>query len=702
MVTIPQYEATKPLETSAQTMPNIRVSTAPYDALQNLGQAIGNVGEKFSAQQEKMDAQQRKLQDFKAQQGWLALGNDLDADFDTVSNQSTADDGSDIHPNFVASSFNPKVTEFIKKLPPELQEEYSARSAALESGYKSGATKLGNDRLVKSIDAGIDDYVNRLATDLTANPQNFESARVAAFDLINNSNKPSSAMKAEKQKVLDVLSETVVDTYIEQGDFEKARDFVKQQSVIRRTKEITKAPANRIKGVLTPENWNLSFYKPNDLLGRRPDERYIDATTAYAADELGRRFFQMTGKKVMINDPHKFDQGPVAGRRRGTSSTKNSPHVANSEHHVGRAIDFQWQTLNRKEKQVFLKTAMEMGYQGVGFYGEGGHIHLDMGNARQWGPVPGWAVPVLAQRGSRPKFGGAIPAAMESVDVIPNMSKASTWQKRIDVAEKQILKQAEGVKKELQTETYTEFTGRLFSEDRPISGKEVQDAYDKELLNPSQFRSLMRATKTQGAKDTKNETFKAFLDKAEKVSDKGGYDELNEEMVDAYADGLVSQTHMDMVLKRAKTVAGIETGPEKKNPVIPIYRKRLSVLTMPSDSSDKAGLIRRLDALEKFEMQIKDLKPEQLNRDTLRKIVDDIAKDSGEISKADKRSSLEMGVYIKGGRYAVSQQHIFDAAKRLRADKIANKISIEDYVKQSKILKLWTPKTLLISSSQTL
>ncbi len=136
-------------------------------------------------------------------------------------------------------------------------------------------------------------------------------------------------------------------------------------------------------------------------------------------------------------------------------------------------------------------------------------------------------------------------------------------------------------------------------------------------------------------------------------------------------------------------MAGIETGPEKKNPVIPIYRKRLSVLTMPSDSSDKAGLIRRLDALEKFEMQIKDLKPEQLNRDTLRKIVDDIAKDSGEISKADKRSSLEMGVYIKGGRYAVSQQHIFDAAKRLRADKIANKISIEDYVKQSKILKLW-------------
>jgi hypothetical protein len=687
MAVIPQYEATKPLDTSPQTMPNIRVSNAPFEAMQGLASTLTNIGQQFQKNEAALKAEGEKNAKFNAQQGWLALNNELDADYATVKNGSTLDDGSDVPVTFGNKYFSPKVTKFIQSLPPDLQDEYTARAHVMESSYGKQTTIDGISRLNDSTQAKVSDYTDRLASDVYANPDAFEGARTAAGDLINSSNLPPTVKKTLKTKVYKALEDAAITSLVENGDFDKARAFARKQHSLVNEKEVTRNP-NKVKGVLTPHNWNLQFYKPEDLLGRRQGERWIDAHTAYAADELGKRFFQISGKRVAVNDPHHFDAGPAAGRRRGTTIPAGSPHVSKSQHHVGRAIDFQWQSLTTSEKKAFLETAVEMGFTGVGFYGPGGHIHLDMGSTRTWGKPPEWAAGILARRGKGPKFGGAIPDAIKNPSVAPAGSYGNAWLRKIDVAEKKAL---DAKKKEItvaQNTTYGDFTGRLWSADKPLTEAEVRQAYDDEALSPKHFNTLMRAMKTKGAGDTSNEVFKTFLDKAEAVKNREDFEELNDEMVDAYANGQIKSTHLDMIKRRAKSAAGLDET-QKKNTFIPIFKKRLSVALMPSDSSDKKGQLRRLDGLEKFEARIQEMKPEELTRENLRKIVDDITVDIKAVDKEDTRKNLDMGGYIKKGRYVVEQADLYDAAVRLKKDWEAKKIPADEYTKQVRILKAW-------------
>lgn len=147
---------------------------------------------------------------------------------------------------------------------------------------------------------------------------------------------------------------------------------------------------------MTRENWSLSFYKPQDILAPTAGGQAVDARSAVMADTLGRKFFEATGIKVNINDDHDFSgKGGTAGKRRGVADPGDNPHVSKSQHLVGKAFDFQVQGLNPDQKAQFLQIARSLGFSGVGFYGDAGHLHLDTGKARSWGTIPTWAQPAM-------------------------------------------------------------------------------------------------------------------------------------------------------------------------------------------------------------------------------------------------------------------------------------------------------------------
>ncbi len=142
---------------------------------------------------------------------------------------------------------------------------------------------------------------------------------------------------------------------------------------------------------ITPENWNLTFYKPNDLLAATEGGAWVDARAARMAEDLGKRFFEETGIRVGVNSP--VPEGQTAGARRGTRDPNDLPAGSagkRSQHVHGKAFDFQIQNLSDAQKKRFLEMAHETGFGGIGFY-QNGHLHLDTGGMRTWGPRPSWA-----------------------------------------------------------------------------------------------------------------------------------------------------------------------------------------------------------------------------------------------------------------------------------------------------------------------
>jgi len=163
---------------------------------------------------------------------------------------------------------------------------------------------------------------------------------------------------------------------------------------------------------MTADNWSLKFYKPEDMLAPTGGGRQVDARAAQMADALGQQFYDKTGIRVGINDVN--DSPGTSGKRRGASDPNDNPHVENSQHLHGKAFDFQIQKLTPDQKKVFLQTARDIGFSGVGFYeGKSGHLHLDTGAARSWGGLPGWAGAGI------PALGAGSQAVGESLGGLP-------------------------------------------------------------------------------------------------------------------------------------------------------------------------------------------------------------------------------------------------------------------------------------------
>lgn len=151
-----------------------------------------------------------------------------------------------------------------------------------------------------------------------------------------------------------------------------------------------KGQAGQTVSRMTPDNWQLKNFRPEDILAPTEGGRWVNTTAALSLDEAATRFMaQFPGVKIKINEINNSTM--TAGKRRGTSDPKDNPHVENSQHIHGTAFDIQIQGMNDVQKASLLSTLRQVGFRGVGFYGPGGHLHVDMGNERTWGPMPAWA-----------------------------------------------------------------------------------------------------------------------------------------------------------------------------------------------------------------------------------------------------------------------------------------------------------------------
>ena len=137
--------------------------------------------------------------------------------------------------------------------------------------------------------------------------------------------------------------------------------------------------------ILTPDRWDLDFYKPEDIVGRDPQAQWVKRSAAVAANNAAKSFYAKTGKRININSDGAY--------RRGTRVSWDNPGAKRSRHLSGDAFDFQVQDLSDEEREAFLGHLQEQGFKGFGFYTpeQGGHLHADFGNARTWGSVPVWA-----------------------------------------------------------------------------------------------------------------------------------------------------------------------------------------------------------------------------------------------------------------------------------------------------------------------
>ena len=157
---------------------------------------------------------------------------------------------------------------------------------------------------------------------------------------------------------------------------------------------------------MTAQNWSLRNFKPEDLTAPTPGGNWVDARAATALDSLADKMkARFPGFVVKVNED-RDPNGVTAGRRRGTADPKDNPHVSKSQHLRGDAFDVQIQDWTPEQKAAFLAEARQAGFGGIGFYGPKGHLHIDMGKPRTWGPMPAWAMNAMQIKVGRPAGGG--------------------------------------------------------------------------------------------------------------------------------------------------------------------------------------------------------------------------------------------------------------------------------------------------------
>lgn len=317
-------------------------------------------------------------------------------------------------PKALQATFDKIGAEFRKDhVFPELQGQFNVAFGGLTQGYMKAAdadlekrTKDAAKATLLQNTASAADTAHRLASLPTPDVDKQIASQFAQYGkLLDAQVQDDTITAAQAEKMKQEFRQSVQRTRVE-ALFRATPDADKPAFVerFRRAYGGDAAPGQK----MTRDNWSLGFYKPADLMAPTGAGQWVDARAAQMADELGKRFFDETGVRVRVNDPHDFNAaGGTEGKRRGTSDPADNPHVGNSRHLAGDAFDFQIQGLSPAQKARFLTLARDIGFKGVGFYNGGnGHLHLDAGADRSWGERPDWAQEAMrtppAPRGPNP------------------------------------------------------------------------------------------------------------------------------------------------------------------------------------------------------------------------------------------------------------------------------------------------------------
>ncbi|SFO05862.1 Phage lysozyme [Cohaesibacter marisflavi] len=214
-----KVNAGRRLDTGAGTMP--RISNSPMLA-QGINRAVDAVAD-FSTLYEK---QQAKLMGFKAQQGFVKLGNNLNMSM-LQAEQTMPSDGGKFADERLAD-FGEQSKKFLDTLPPAMQAAYAPKLEALRGDVAEKASRKQFARRNQFYIDGISDMADRLKNGVLQNPDSYEETESLLASSINQTGLPDWKKSEALKNVRKVLRGQALQGLALAGRVEDARTLAKQ------------------------------------------------------------------------------------------------------------------------------------------------------------------------------------------------------------------------------------------------------------------------------------------------------------------------------------------------------------------------------------------------------------------------------------------------------------------------------------------
>lgn len=161
--------------------------------------------------------------------------------------------------------------------------------------------------------------------------------------------------------------------------------------------------------------------------------------------------------------------------------------------------------------------------------------------------------------------------------------------------------------------------------------------------------------------------------------------EVIRDAIEAQTNNKISKTDFNQIF--AAQQKGADGGPGKKADWKKIIRQYV-VDKIPKDENGTTDYIdKRMEALSELDDFLTE--HPDASRDVVRAKAAEIIKIHAGVANEDKRKTLDMGTYLKAGRYAVDRQALTDAATQLQADRKSGKLDENAYNDQILVLTQW-------------
>jgi len=271
MARVPQFFGRREtLDTSPQSLPRVRISSAVGEELKGVGRAFGALGNKIQSDIDKRNAENERRENFNTSMRFQLLQKEINS---ALADQSSniEGDGRDFSQSFVNTTANEGINSFLESTPERLREEYALRSDVFREDVRGRARVVERGHVTQFENSQLDGFIENIGDRVFNDPTTFDTARSALFDRIDELGRTTAETKELKESKSLELLRFAIDGFIDQGDFDSARELIRDEyqrgvrrsrrSRIERTPEFNRS---QIDADNFPES---SFFDLPDLFG---------------------------------------------------------------------------------------------------------------------------------------------------------------------------------------------------------------------------------------------------------------------------------------------------------------------------------------------------------------------------------------------------------------------------------------------------
>lgn len=214
-----KVNAGRGLDTGAGTMPRINNSPMLAQGINSLAEAAGDVASMY-------ERQQTKLMGFKAQQGFVKLGNDLNMSMLEAEQSMPADGGKFAEERL--ADFGAQSKKFLETLPPAMQAAYAPKLEALRGDVAEKASRTQFARRNQFYVDGINDMADRLKNGVLQNPDSYEETESLLASSIAQTGLPNWKKSEALKNVRKVLRGQALQGLALSGREDEARTLARK------------------------------------------------------------------------------------------------------------------------------------------------------------------------------------------------------------------------------------------------------------------------------------------------------------------------------------------------------------------------------------------------------------------------------------------------------------------------------------------